>query len=552
MRTFLSHITLLLISGAAALLPACGGGDDPPPPANQVGPAGGTVTGPNGTQVVVPAGALSAPVLITITPAAGRPLPPGMQALGTTYDLGPSGTHFAVPVTVTLPLNPAQVPAGAQVRMLHELHVAAGDAWETLPGLAVGATSASAQTTSFSHTVLTLGSSPPSVTVQPVAVSVNAPTGASFNVTFTGTPGFDVQWERSNDGGTTWANAAPSQSVNSAPGSSTLTLGATSAAAASAGGDSGALFRAAISNIDTSPPASPVLSNVVALTVTNAVVAPTITTQPQSVSGAVGNVSFSVVATGTNLVYQWRKDGVAIAGATNPSLNLVNVQAADAGSYTVVVSNFNNGAAINSVTSSAATLSVTTTAGNLTGTWISNYQCTGTGGNFNGQDTLTVAQTGASVSFTSSDGGSFTGTLSGNTMTYSGAGPGYTETGTWTLQASGNSFTKTSNYANTTGGTGGSCPGAGQRQGAPFTLLVIVTGNGRVSDGSGGINLCGPTSGDCTQAFPNGMQVTLSATENAPGVIFNGWGGACFDVPSPFAARVIMDSSKTCTASFSP
>jgi hypothetical protein len=554
MRTFLSHITLLLICGAAALLPACGGGDDAPPPANQIGPAGGTVTGPNGTQVVVPAGALSAPVLITITPAAVPPLPPGIQALGTTYDLGPSGMRFALPVTVTLPLNPAQVPAGAQVRMLHELHVAGSDAWETLPGLAVGATSVSAQTTSFSHTVLTLGSSPPSITLQPAAVSVNAPTGASFNVTFTGTPGFDVQWERSNDGGTNWTNAAPSQSVNSAPGSSTLTLGATSAAAASAGGDNGVLFRAAIRNIDNQPPAPPVYSNVVTLTVTANVVAPTITTQPQSVSGAVGNFSFSVVATGTNLVYQWRKDGVAIAGATNASLNVVNVQASDAGSYTVVVSNFVNGAAINSVTSSAATLTVTTTGAGLTGTWISNYQCTGTGGNFNGQDTLTVTQTGASVSFTSSDGGSFTGTVSatGNTMSYSGGGPGYTETGFWTLQPGGNSFTKTSNFTNTTDGTGGSCPGAGQRQGAQITLLVIVTGNGRVSDGTGGINLCGSTSGDCTQVYPNGTQVTLSATENAPGVIFNGWGGACFDVPSPFAARVVMDSSKTCTASFSP
>jgi Immunoglobulin domain len=554
MRTFLSRIALLIICGTASMLPACGGGDDAPPPVNQVGPAGGTVAGPNGAQVFLPAGALSAPVLITIMPAAVRPLPPGMQALGTTFDLGPSGTRFAVPVTVTLPLNPAQVPAGAQVRMLHELHVAGSDAWETLPGLAVGTRSVSAQTGSLSHTVLTQGSSPPSITVQPTAVAVNAPGGASFNVGFTGTPAFTVQWERSDDGGTTWANAAPSQSVNSAPGGSTLTLGATSAAAASAGGDDGALFRASIHNPDTLmlPPLPPVLSNAITLMVSAIVVAPTITTQPQSVNGAVGNVTFRVVATGTNLVYQWHKNGNAIAGATNASLSLVNVQAADAGSYSVVVSNFVNGAAINSVTSNAASLTVTTTVTGLTGTWTSNYQCTGSGGNFNGQDTLTVTQNGASVSFTSSDGGSFTGTLSGNSMSYSGTGPGYTETGTWTLQAGGNSFAKTSNYVNTAGGTGGSCPGAGQRQGAPFTLLVIVTGNGHVSDGAGGINLCRPASGDCTQAYPSGTQVTLSATENAPGVVFNGWGGACFDIPSPFAARVIMDSSKTCTASFSP
>jgi alpha-tubulin suppressor-like RCC1 family protein len=349
--------TLLCVLALA--LTACGGGDEPPPP-NQVGPAGGTVAGPNGTQVVVPAGALSAPVLITITTAAVRPLPPGMQALGTIYDLGPAGTSFAVPVTVTLPLDPALVPAGAQVRMLHELHAAGGDAWELLPGLALGATSASAQTTSFSHVTLTLGNSPPSITLQPADVAVSALIGASFNVSFNGTPPFDVQWERSNDGGTNWTNAAASQSVNAAPGSSALNLGATSAAAASAGGDDGARFRAAIRNVETLPSA-PVLSNVVVLTVSANVVAPIITTQPQSVNGAVGNVTFSVVATGTNLVYHWHKNGTAIAGATNASLILVNVQASDAGSYTVVVSNFVNGAAINSVTSSAATLTVTAT-----------------------------------------------------------------------------------------------------------------------------------------------------------------------------------------------
>jgi len=73
-----------------------------------------------------------------------------------------------------------------------------------------------------------------------------------------------------------------------------------------------------------------------------------------------------------------------------------------------------------------------------------------------------------------------------------------------------------------------------------------------VTDSTFGI-YCGPTTpGDCTQVYPSGTQVTLSATENAPGVAFNGWGGDCTDIPSPFAARVVMNSSKTCTASFGP
>lgn len=88
---------------------------------------------------------------------------------------------------------------------------------------------------------------------------------------------------------------------------------------------------------------------------------------------------------------------------------------------------------------------------------------------------------------------------------------------------------------------------------APFTLVVIVTGNGHVEDATDDINLCGPATGKCFQAYPSGTQVTLSATENAPGIAFNGWGGDCVVVPgSPFAARVVMDANKTCTASFGP
>ena len=100
----------------------------------------------------------------------------------------------------------------------------------------------------------------------------------------------------------------------------------------------------------------------VQVTATAATVLPSIAMQPQSQTVAVGsNTTFSVVAAGSNLVYQWQKNGTPIPGETDASLNLSNVQTAHAGSYTVVVSNFVGGAAINSITSSAATLTVTTT-----------------------------------------------------------------------------------------------------------------------------------------------------------------------------------------------
>jgi len=82
---------------------------------------------------------------------------------------------------------------------------------------------------------------------------------------------------------------------------------------------------------------------------------PTILTQPKGQTVRVGtNVAFNVVATGTApLSYQWRFNGKnTIAGATNSSLVLTNVQPASNGSYTVVVSN-----SINSITSAPAILS---------------------------------------------------------------------------------------------------------------------------------------------------------------------------------------------------
>ena len=66
-----------------------------------------------------------------------------------------------------------------------------------------------------------------------------------------------------------------------------------------------------------------------------------ITTQPQSQSVAAGsNALFTVAAAGAApLSYQWQFNGGAIAGATNTNLALANVQPANGGSYTVVVTN---------------------------------------------------------------------------------------------------------------------------------------------------------------------------------------------------------------------
>ncbi|PTY07381.1 hypothetical protein DB347_08765 [Opitutaceae bacterium EW11] len=81
--------------------------------------------------------------------------------------------------------------------------------------------------------------------------------------------------------------------------------------------------------------------------------APTITTQPKTQAAAYGSTVRLTVSADSATSYQWYKDGVAIAGATAGTLTLSNVQDADAGSYTVVVTN-----AKGSTTSNAAVLTL--------------------------------------------------------------------------------------------------------------------------------------------------------------------------------------------------
>jgi hypothetical protein len=83
---------------------------------------------------------------------------------------------------------------------------------------------------------------------------------------------------------------------------------------------------------------------------------PTITAHPQSQTVRTGsNVGFNVTASGTApLAYQWILNGSTLTNATNSTLTRASVTSADAGIYSVVVSN-----AQGSAVSSNATLTVT-------------------------------------------------------------------------------------------------------------------------------------------------------------------------------------------------
>src|SRR5205823_3420418 len=122
----------------------------------------------------------------------------------------------------------------------------------------------------------------PTITAQPLDLSILAGLTANFSVTATGTPPLAYQW-RSEEGPVGGASNASFSLV-------TALL------------DNGATFSAVVSNT-----AGSVTSRAARLTVTPVTVAPTITAQPLDLSILAGlTANFSVTATGTPpLAYQW-------------------------------------------------------------------------------------------------------------------------------------------------------------------------------------------------------------------------------------------------------
>src|SRR5512142_3127788 len=116
------------------------------------------------------------------------------------------------------------------------------------------------------------------------------------------------------------------------------------------------------------------------------------------------SASFNVNASGTGLSYQWFKAGSLLPGQTGSSLVLANVSAADAGTYSVMVSGVCRSAVTNSATLTVNQNVVVATAPisltNCPGTTASfSVNATGTGLSyqwFKGGNTL-PGQTGSSL-----------------------------------------------------------------------------------------------------------------------------------------------------------
>jgi len=162
---------------------------------------------------------------------------------------------------------------------------------------------------------------------------------ASFSVAATGNGTLTYQWKK---GGADLAGKT----------SATLTLNPVALA------DAGSYTVMVTNTLNGTSPAT--LSSVAVLTVDPSANIPVIGTQPASHTVTEGGTaSFSVAATGNGtLTYQWKKGGVDLAGRISATLTLNPVALADAGSYTVQVTNTLSGTAQAS-TSNAAVLTVT-------------------------------------------------------------------------------------------------------------------------------------------------------------------------------------------------
>lgn len=228
-------------------------------------------------------------------------------------------------------------------------------AWACSAPVAATSTSAAIPSlcTSQAPVQLVVLTAPPTLTRQPAPQTVLVGEAATFvvdaqwfwelpGVLTTGAPDLTVQWQRrplveAAFGLGTWTD------VEGANDSVYVTPATTLA-------DTGTLYRAVVSSVLGSTASEAAL-----LTVLEQLAPPVVVSQPGNLNVTLGSsAAFAAAASGTPpLAYQWRRDGVAITGATGTILTLTGVTAADDGLYDLVVTN-----RAGSVTSQPARLQV--------------------------------------------------------------------------------------------------------------------------------------------------------------------------------------------------
>jgi hypothetical protein len=250
--------------------------------------------------------------------------PHGLQGTASTL----AGTN-GCPATLAAPMpGSVLIDSGADLRSLGVTSDFLGTARPQGNGFDIGAFESTGQSSGV----------PPAIRAQPQGLTATVGSTAAFSVAAAGTAPLSYQWSLN---GINLPGVAASSHTDSD-------------VQASDAGD----YSVVVVN-----PYGSVTSAVATLTVLNpAPVPPSITTQPQSVFTSIdASVSFSVSANGSApLGFQWRFNGISIAGATVSNLTKSNAQTNDAGNYSVVVSN-SAGTAVSA--NALLTVNSSTTAG---------------------------------------------------------------------------------------------------------------------------------------------------------------------------------------------
>jgi len=296
------------------------------------------------------------------------------------------------------------------------------------------------------------------ISTQPANQTVCAGAPASFSVTASGAGPFSYQWRKNG---------------SNISGATASAFNITSATA----GDAGSY------DVVVTGACGSVTSNAATLTV-NAAAA--ITSQPANQTVCAGSpATFSVTATGAGLLYQWRKGGVAISGATASSFTIPSAAAGDAGSYDVVITS-----SCGTLTSQAATLTVNPATA-ISAQPTNQTACIG------GSVTFSVTASGAGLTYQWRKGGVAISGATASTFNLASAAAG--DAGSYDVVVTGSCGAVTSSAATLTVNAGAAITSQPSDQtvcaGSPASFSVTASGSGLTYQWRrNGSNISGATS----------------------------------------------------------